>query len=64
MISKEKVWLKYYSEEALSLPFPTMSAYSYLKYSNRGRVNEVALHYYGQDIKFKKLFNEDRKSVV
>ena len=58
MISKEKVWLKYYSEEALSIPFPTMSAYSYLKYSNRGRVKEVALHYYGKDIKFKQLFND------
>ena len=56
MISKEKPWLKYYSEESLAKPMPSTSVYSYMKWSNRGRVNETAIHYYGKDIKFKKFF--------
>lgn len=54
-IVKEKVWMKYYSEEAINCPLPKCTAYEYMKRINADRMDEPALHYYGKDITFREL---------
>lgn len=49
-ISVEKPWMKYYSEEVKSLPYPQKTAYRYMTESNADRQNEVAINYYGNKI--------------
>ena len=56
-ITENKVWLKYYSKEALSEKLPKLTAYQYLKQNNSDRLNEPALHYYGIDITHKQLID-------
>ena len=54
-ITEEKVWMKYYSEEAKNAKLPKCKAFDYVLELNKYRVNEPALHYYGADISFKEL---------
>lgn len=54
-ITSEKVWMKYYSEEARNAQQPKMKAFDYVLEQNKYRLNEPALHYYGADITFKEL---------
>ncbi|MBQ2971156.1 MAG: acyl--CoA ligase [Ruminococcus sp.] len=55
-ISDNKVWLKYYSKEALSEKFPQCTAYQYLRERNKDRLDKPALHYYGSDITHRELW--------
>lgn len=55
MISEEKVWLKYYSEEVRKLEPPRCKAYDYIVERNKDRLDEPAIHYYGADISFREL---------
>ena len=54
-ITENKVWLKYYSQEALNTKLPELTAYRYMKLRNEDRLDEPALHYYGADITHRKL---------
>lgn len=54
-ITEEKVWMKYYSEEAQNVKLPKLKAFDYVLELNKYRLNEPALHYYGADISFKDL---------
>lgn len=54
-ITEEKVWMKYYSEEARNAKLPKCKAFDYVMELNKYRLNEPALHYYGADISFKEL---------
>ncbi|MBQ8539573.1 MAG: acyl--CoA ligase [Ruminococcus sp.] len=54
-ITENKVWLKYYSEEALNTKLPELTAYRYMKQRNADRLDEPALHYYGADITHRQL---------
>ena len=54
-ITDEKVWMKFYSEEAKNAKLPKCKAFDYVMELNKYRVNEPALHYYGADISFKEL---------
>ena len=54
-ISEEKVWMKYYSDEAKNAQLPKMKAIDYIIEQNKGRIDEPALHYYGKDITFRDL---------
>ncbi|MBQ8056835.1 MAG: acyl--CoA ligase [Ruminococcus sp.] len=56
-ITDNKVWLKYYSKEALSEKLPECTAYQYLKQANSDRLDEPALHYYGRDITHRELLS-------
>lgn len=51
-VSQEKVWMKYYSEEAKNAPLPKCKAYDYVLECNKDRLDQPALHYYGKDITF------------
>ena len=55
MITEEKVWMKYYSEEARNAKLPQCKAYDFIVEQNKDRMNEPALHYYGADITFGEL---------
>ena len=54
-ISEEKVWMKYYSDEAKNAPLPKCKAYDYILECNKDRLDQPALHYYGKDISFHEL---------
>ncbi len=54
-ITEEKVWMKYYSEEARKSRLPRCKAYDYIIERNRDRLDQPALHYYGTDISFHEL---------
>ncbi len=54
-ITEEKVWMKYYSEEARNITLPKLKAFDYVMECNKYRLKEPALHYYGTDISFKEL---------
>ena len=54
-ISEEKVWLKYYSEEAQNAQLPKLKAFDFVMERNKHRLNTTALHYYGTDITYKEL---------
>lgn len=54
--SKDKPWLKYYSEAAIKELLPKMTVYEYLKYSNIKYMNNNALSYFGKKITFNELF--------
>ena len=49
--------MKYYSEEARKAKLPECTAFNYLKQLNSDRYDQPALHYYGNDITFKELFD-------
>lgn len=51
-----KPWLKYYKKKALLDKLPKCTAYQYLKLVNKDYSDQVALHYYGKNIKFKEFF--------
>lgn len=55
-ISEERVWMKYFPEEAVSAQLPQCTIYSYLKEINGDRLDKTALHYYGTNIKWKTMF--------
>lgn len=54
-ITEEKVWMKYYSEEAKNATLPKCKAFDYVLELNKYRLNETALNYYGAEISFKDL---------
>ena len=54
-ITEEKVWMKYYSEEAQKAQTPRYKAFDYVMIRNMDRLDQPALHYYGRDISFLEL---------
>ena len=55
--SIDKPWMKYYSPEAINAPMPTNSMYEYIYEMNRQHMNDTALIYFENRIKYKTLFN-------
>lgn len=54
-ITEQKVWMKYYSEEARSAKLPKCKAFDYIIQCNQDRLDAPAIHYYGADISFRSL---------
>ena len=52
---ENKVWMKYYSEDAKKVEMPKCTAYDFMMQQNSDRLNTPALHYYGKDITFNEL---------
>ncbi|MBE6608659.1 MAG: acyl--CoA ligase [Ruminococcaceae bacterium] len=52
---ENKVWMKYYSEEAKKVEMPKCTAYDFMMQQNNDRMDTPALHYYGKDITFNEL---------
>lgn len=55
--SIDKPWLKYYSEEAIQADLPDGTAYEYLYECNRNYMEDVALVYYGKEIRYRDFFD-------
>ena len=49
-VSTEKVWMKHYPPEAQHASPPKMTVYSFLKESNKHRLHDTAIYYYGKRI--------------
>ena len=62
-ITEEKVWMKYYSEEAKSQELPRRKAFDYVMEINGDRLDQPALHYYGRDISFLELNKRVNKAA-
>lgn len=56
--SIDKPWRKYYSKEALQEKLPVGSMYDYVFQKNKECLNDIALVYYGEKIRYKRLFKE------
>lgn len=54
-IAQEKVWMKYYPEDAADVQLPQCKAFEYVIERNKDRLDAPALHYYGADITFNDL---------
>lgn len=53
--SIDKPWMKYYSEEAIHAPLPERTVYEYLRESSKGRLDKIALNYFGKRISYSAL---------
>lgn len=54
--SKDKPWLKYYSETAINAKIPDCSIYQATFEANRDYPNQIAIDYYGNKITYGELF--------
>lgn len=56
--SEERVWEKYYPEEAKNFSFPKMKAYDLVYEENRNRKDAIALEYEGTEIRYGDFFDK------
>jgi len=64
--SVDQPWLKYYSEEQILAPLPSMSAYDYLRTLNNNNLNLPAIEFLGNQLTYLELFkkiNDATKSL-
>lgn len=61
--SKDKPWLKYYSEEAIHAPLPECSVYEYLWEHNKNHLDDVALYYFDRKITYGELFENIERAA-
>lgn len=54
--SKDKPWLKYYSEEAINAELPKCTIYEYIWNCNRNHPEKTAIHYFGKRIRYAQMF--------
>ena len=57
-VSQQKVWMKYYDEEAMTAQPPKMTIYSFIKHMNQKRLHDTSIYYYGTRISVKKLIEK------
>ncbi|MBR2422011.1 MAG: acyl--CoA ligase [Oscillospiraceae bacterium] len=62
-ITEEKVWMKYYSEEAKTQELPQRKAFDYVMEINGDRLDQPALHYFGRNISFLELNKRVNKAA-
>lgn len=62
--SIDKPWLKYYSEEAIEAQVPQITMYDYMKKCNQGHLNEVALVYYENKIRYSELLHNIERTAL
>jgi len=56
--SKDRPWLKYFSEEVLKTKTPECSVYEYLYRENRDFPNEIAIKYFNEEVTYLELFGK------
>ncbi len=56
--SKDKPWLKYYSEEAVKADLPDCTMYEYILRQNKDNMSHVALNYYDANITYGRMFEK------
>ena len=55
--SKDKPWLKYYDNEAISAPLPEGTMFEMVYKNNKDHLNNTAINYYGRKITYGALFD-------
>ena len=55
--SIDKLWLKYYSDEAINTPLPECTLYELLWENNKDHLEDIALNYYGHKVTYGQLFS-------
>ncbi len=58
-----KAWLKYYNENAIIEEIPKTTLYDYIYQNNKEHLDDIALNYFDNDITFKELFDNIRKTA-
>lgn len=56
--SKDKPWLKYYSDVVKKIELPVCSLYEYLYDCNKDNLSSIALNYFGNRITYEDLFSD------
>ena len=59
----DKQWLKYYPENAIKSDIPKQKAYDYVYENNKDNLNDIALEFLGNKIKYAELFDNVKKTV-
>ena len=54
-VSAQKVWMKHYPKESQHAECPRMKVYTFLKESNKERLDDASIYYYGKKITVRKL---------
>jgi long-chain acyl-CoA synthetase len=54
--SKDKPWLKHYSDEIINAPLPQCTLYEYLWLNNKDHLHSYALNYFGKKVTFGEMF--------
>ncbi|WP_026525420.1 class I adenylate-forming enzyme family protein [Butyrivibrio sp. MB2005] len=61
--SVDKPWMKYYNQKALSDENPAISIYEWIYTRNRKYEDYVAISYFGNQIRYKELFDEVERAA-
>ena len=61
--SIDKPWLKYYTKEQINYDIPNCTCYELLYKNNFDRLNDIAINYFGNEITYKKLFDDIEKTT-
>ncbi len=61
--SIDKPWLKYYREEVNGIDIRTQTMYQFIYESNKNRLNNTAILYFGRCITYKELFENIKKAA-
>ena len=61
--SRDKPWLKYYSENAINAQLPACTIYDYLYQSNKDFCSRTALNYFKRKISYGELFENIEKAA-
>ena len=56
--SIDKPWLKYYDEKAIDFRLPKLTAYDFMRKNNEEKLDSYAINFYGNEIKYKQLFEK------
>ena len=56
--SEERVWMKYFPEEAQNIQVPNLTVYGYIKEFNKDKMDTIALNYYGAKTTYAQLIDK------
>ncbi|MDD4718354.1 MAG: class I adenylate-forming enzyme family protein [Bacilli bacterium] len=61
--SQEMIWQKYQSEEAKNITFPKMTVFNLVQEENRKRKDNIALGFYGKEIRYGDFFEKVAETI-
>lgn len=61
--SIDKPWLKYYSEEAISVPLPECTLYEMLWKNNKDYLDDIAINFFHRRITYRQLFDSIERAA-
>ena len=61
--SKDKPWMKYYTEEIINAPLPECTMWQYVYDNNKDNKDGIALNYYGNKVTYEQFFENVDKAA-